>query len=56
MAAVSHLFAEVTSLADLGADFLRNLTAFLENYDALRGVGFKVLAVRDGAAARRPRK
>jgi len=51
VAAVSHLFAEVTSLADLGADVLRNLTAFWENCDALRGVGFKVLAVRDGTAA-----
>jgi len=51
VAVAAHLFAEVTSLADLGADLLRNLTAFWENDDALRGVAFKALAVRDGAAA-----
>lgn len=51
VAAVSHLFAKVSSVEDLDPDFLRNLTAFWENYDALRGVGFKVLAVRDGGAA-----
>jgi inorganic pyrophosphatase len=53
VAAVSHLFAKVTKVEDLDADFIKNLTAFWENYDALRGVQFKVLAVRDGKAAAR---
>ena len=53
VAAVSHLFAKVTKVDDLDADFTKNLTAFWENYDALRGVQFKVLAVRDGKAAGR---
>lgn len=53
VAAVSHLFAKVTKVEDLAADFIKNLTAFWENYDALRGVQFKVLAVRDGQAAMR---
>jgi inorganic pyrophosphatase len=53
VAAVSHLFAKVTKVDDLDGDFIKNLTAFWENYDALRGVQFKVLAVRDGQAAAR---
>jgi hypothetical protein len=32
---------------------MKNLTAFWENYDALRGVQFKVLGLRDGQAAAR---
>jgi inorganic pyrophosphatase len=51
VAAVSHLFARTAALDDLGKAFLRNLTQFWVNYDALRGATFKVLAVRDGAAA-----
>jgi inorganic pyrophosphatase len=43
VAAVSRLFAKVTKVDDLDADFIKNLTAFWENYDALRGVQFKVL-------------
>ncbi len=53
VAAVSHLFAKVHATGDLDPAFLKNLTAFWENYDALRGVAFTVLAVRDGAAAAR---
>jgi inorganic pyrophosphatase len=53
VAAVSHLFARVAKVHDLDPDFMKNLTAFWENYDALRGVRFKVLAVRDGKAAAR---
>ena len=53
VAVVSHLFAKVQAVGDLDADFIKNLTAFWENYDALRGVRFKVLAVRDGQAAAR---
>ncbi|USQ95249.1 inorganic diphosphatase [Caulobacter sp. RL271] len=53
VAIVSHLFAKVETVGDLDADFVKNLTAFGENYDALRGVRFKVLAVRDGQAAAR---
>ena len=33
------------------ADFMKNLTAFWENDDALRDVPFKVLAVKGGQAA-----
>jgi inorganic pyrophosphatase len=51
VAAVSHLFAKVAALSDLGDAFLRNLTQFWINYSALRGARFKVLAVRDGKAA-----
>jgi inorganic pyrophosphatase len=53
VAAVSRLFAKVTKVDDLDADFIENLTAFWENYDALRGVQFKVLAVRGGQTATR---
>jgi inorganic pyrophosphatase len=53
VAAVSHLFAKVAVIDDLDADFMKNLTAFWENYDALRGVQFKVLGLRDGQAAAR---
>jgi inorganic pyrophosphatase len=51
VAEVSHLFTKVQSLADLGAEFMTNLTQFWVNYDALRGVAFKVVAIRDAAAA-----
>ena len=53
VAVVSHLFAKVTAIDDLDADFIKNLTAFWENYDALRGVQFKVLGLQDGHAAAR---
>jgi inorganic pyrophosphatase len=53
VAALSRLFAKVAKIDDLDADFLKNLVAFWENYDALRGVRFRVLAVRDGKAAAR---
>ena len=51
VAQASHLFAQVRLAEDLGPDFMRNLTQFWVNYDALRGVAFKVTAVRDAAAA-----
>ena len=51
VAKTSHLFARVRAVEDLGAEFLRNLTQFWVNYDALRGVEFKVLAVRGKARA-----
>ena len=51
VAAVSHLFAQVAAIDDLDADFIKNLTAFWENYDALRGLQFKVLGLQDGQAA-----
>jgi inorganic pyrophosphatase len=51
VAEVSHLFARVTTVVDLGDAFLSNLTQFWVNYGALRGATFKVLAVRDGRAA-----
>ncbi|MBO9560271.1 MAG: inorganic diphosphatase [Caulobacter sp.] len=51
VASVSHLFGKVKTVEDLDADFVRNLAAFWENYDALRGVQFKLLVVRDGPGA-----
>jgi inorganic pyrophosphatase len=51
VAQVSHLFAKVSALSDLGDAFLRNLTQFWVNYGALRSATFKILAVRDGKAA-----
>jgi inorganic pyrophosphatase len=51
VAEVSHLFEGVETPADFGEAFMRNLTQFWVNYSALRGATFKVLAVRDSAAA-----
>lgn len=51
VATVSRRFAGIAAPADLGEAFLRNLTQFWVNYSALRGAAFKVLAVRDRAAA-----
>ncbi len=53
VAVVSHLFAKVAAIDDLDADLIKNLTAFWENYDALRDVQFKVLGLQDGQAAAR---
>jgi inorganic pyrophosphatase len=47
----SHLFARVQRLEDLGETFARNLERFWINYNALRGVDFRVLARRDAQAA-----
>lgn len=49
----SHLFAKVTRLDDLGDDFRKNLERFWVNYNALRGVDFRVLAEHDAEAAAR---
>jgi inorganic pyrophosphatase len=51
VASVSHLFARVGAVEDLGPRFLEHLTAFWENYNALRGAGFKVLAIGNAEAA-----
>jgi inorganic pyrophosphatase len=51
VAKVSHLFAKVAALSDLGEAFLHSLTQFWVNYGALRGATFEVRAVRDSAAA-----
>jgi inorganic pyrophosphatase len=51
VAKASHLFARVRAVEDLGQEFMRNLSQFWVNYDALRGVEFKVLAVRGKARA-----
>jgi inorganic pyrophosphatase len=37
VASVSHLFARIATVEDLGPQFLEHLTAFWENYNALRG-------------------
>lgn len=47
----SHLFAKVTRLDDLGEAFRDNLERFWVNYNALRGVDFRVLAERDADTA-----
>jgi inorganic pyrophosphatase len=61
VACASHLFGEVNGPKDLGEGVLKNLTEFWVNYDALRGVRFKVLGVKGAPtavalveAARRP--
>lgn len=46
VARTSHLFARIRKVEDLGPEFMRNLTQFWVNYDALREVEFRVLAVR----------
>jgi inorganic pyrophosphatase len=51
VASVSHLFAGITVAEDLGPQFLKHLTAFWENYNALRGASFRVLAFKKADAA-----
>lgn len=51
VACVSHLFKDVAGPDDLDEAVLHNLTQFWVNYDALRGVTFKVLAVKGPKAA-----
>jgi len=51
VACVSHLFKDVRKPADLDPDVIDNLSQFWVNYDALRGVKFKVLGVEGAAAA-----
>lgn len=47
----SHLFAKTERLEDLGEAFAKNLERFWINYNALRGVDFRVLARQDAQAA-----
>lgn len=47
----SFLYEAIEAIGDLGEAFVRNLTQFWVNYDALRGVEFKVLGVRDADRA-----
>lgn len=51
VATASHLFARVRRLEDLGEAFRKNLERFWVNYNALRGVDFHVLALRDAETA-----
>jgi inorganic pyrophosphatase len=51
VACASHLFRDVTGPGDLGKGVLKNLTEFWVNYDALRGVTFKVLGVKAAPTA-----
>jgi len=51
VAATSLIFATVKRFEDLADDFVTSLTDFWTQYERLRGVGFKVLSVRDAAAA-----
>jgi inorganic pyrophosphatase len=45
----SHLFSHVSSIGDLGDDFMKNVTRFWVNFNALHGREFKVVGVRDAA-------
>lgn len=51
VAEASFLYEAIEAIGDLGEAFVRNLTQFWVNYDALRGVEFKVLGVRDADRA-----
>ena len=51
VACVSFLFDAVASTGDLGEGVLHNLTQFWVNYDALRGVEFRVVGVKGPKAA-----
>ena len=51
VATASRLFEKVARLEDVGEAFTRNLTQFWIHYETLRGVEFRVLAVRDAAWA-----
>ncbi len=51
VACVSQLFDGVATTGDLGEGVLSNLTQFWVNYDALRGVAYKVVGVRGPKAA-----
>lgn len=51
VAEASLQFADVAAVEDLASDFMDTLTAFWTHYQQLRGVDFKVLGVRDAAAA-----
>jgi inorganic pyrophosphatase len=50
---VSHLFAHVASVDDLGEDFMTNLSQFWVNYNALKDRRFKVIGVDDAQSALR---
>jgi inorganic pyrophosphatase len=50
-AAVSHLYENLTSVADLGHDFTDNLIQFWINKDRLEGKVFKSLGVKGANAA-----
>jgi inorganic pyrophosphatase len=47
----SHLFAQVRAVADLGEDFMTNVSRFWVNFNALHGRRFKVVGVRGAARA-----
>jgi inorganic pyrophosphatase len=49
--ASSLIFADVRSFDDLPRHFIETLTAFWTQYEALRGVGFKILRKRNASAA-----
>jgi inorganic pyrophosphatase len=50
-ASVSHLYANVRSVRDLGQAYVDNLTQFWVNKDALEGKAFRVLGVEGPARA-----
>jgi inorganic pyrophosphatase len=51
VAAVSHLYAHIGKIGDLGPDFVDHLTQFWVNYNALKGRGYKVLGVGEPSRA-----
>lgn len=51
VACASHLFKDVRAAGDLEESVIKNLTQFWVNYEGLRGVSFRVLAVKGPPAA-----
>jgi inorganic pyrophosphatase len=51
VAAESLSYASTKTVKDLAPGFLDTITSFWTHYEALRGVGFKILGVKDGAEA-----
>jgi len=53
VAKVSRMFERVRAIGDLGEAFVKNLTQFWVNYNALRGADFRVIALKGAEEAAR---
>lgn len=53
VAAESLSYAATKAVKDLAPGFLDTVTSFWTQYESLRGVGFKILGVKDGSEASR---
>ena len=51
VAAISHLYAKIHELSDLGSDYTENLVRFWVNKNALEGKGVRVLGVKGPSQA-----